>query len=40
MIAYWKKLCDKWPIFSIEEDGLSEDDWEGWQKLPKNWGTR
>jgi enolase len=32
MIAFWKDLCRKWPIRSIE-DGLAEDDWEGWRKL-------
>ena len=32
MIDLWKKLCAKWPIRSIE-DGLAEDDWDGWQKL-------
>lgn len=32
MIAYWQKLCDTYPIVSIE-DGLGEDDWDGWTKL-------
>jgi enolase len=32
MVDYWKGLCAKWPIRSIE-DGLSEDDWPAWQKL-------
>lgn len=32
MIDLWKGLCAKWPIRSIE-DGLAEDDWEGWKKL-------
>jgi enolase len=32
LIAYWKGLADKYPIASIE-DGLDEEDWEGWQKL-------
>lgn len=32
MIAYWKDWTGKYPIFSIE-DGLHEDDWDGWQKL-------
>ncbi|MFL5330646.1 MAG: phosphopyruvate hydratase [Gemmataceae bacterium] len=32
MIDYWKGLCSKWPIRSIE-DGLSEDDWPAWHKL-------
>jgi len=37
MIAFWKDLCRKWPIRSIE-DGLAEDDWEGWQKLTRDIG--
>ncbi len=32
MICYYQDLCKKYPIISIE-DGLDEDDWEGWQKL-------
>ena len=32
MITYWKGWCDNYPIFSIE-DGLHEDDWNGWVKL-------
>lgn len=32
LIAFWKGLADKYPIASIE-DGLDEDDWEGWKKL-------
>jgi enolase len=39
MIDLWKKLCSKWPIRSIE-DGLAEDDWEGWQKLTRELGQR
>src|SRR5262245_37779939 len=39
MIALWKRLCDKWPIRSIE-DGLAEDDWAGWQKLTKELGDK
>ena len=37
MIDFWKKLCGKWPIRSIE-DGLAEDDWAGWRKLTKELG--
>ena len=33
-VAYLKKLCDQYPIDTIE-DGLSENDWEGWQLLTK-----
>src|SRR5437763_11869247 len=32
MIDLWKGLCAEWPIRSIE-DGLAEDDWDGWKKL-------
>jgi enolase len=39
MIDYWKGLCAKWPIRSIE-DGLAEDDWSGWKKLTKDLGSR
>ncbi|MCX7699652.1 MAG: phosphopyruvate hydratase, partial [Gemmataceae bacterium] len=39
MIDLWKNLCDKYPIRSIE-DGLAEDDWEGWQKLTRELGHR
>ncbi len=39
LIAYYQELCDKYPICSIE-DGLSEDDWEGWIALTKAIGER
>jgi enolase len=39
MIALWKDLCQRWPIVSIE-DGLAEDDWEGWQKLTRELGGK
>ncbi|MFT8708750.1 MAG: phosphopyruvate hydratase [Sporolactobacillus sp.] len=39
MIEYYTKLVDKYPIISIE-DGLDENDWEGWQKLTKAIGDR
>ncbi|WP_417599665.1 phosphopyruvate hydratase [Owenweeksia hongkongensis] len=32
MVAYWASWVEKYPIISIE-DGLAEDDWEGWKKL-------
>ena len=32
LIEHWAKLCEKYPIISIE-DGLDEEDWEGWKKL-------
>src|SRR5438105_451513 len=39
MIDLWKGLCARWPIRSLE-DGLAEDDWEGWQKLTRELGGR
>src|ERR1043165_3384824 len=39
MIDFWKGLCQKWPIRSIE-DGLAEDDWTGWQKLTRELGSK
>jgi enolase len=39
MIDLWKKLCAKWPIRSLE-DGLAEDDWDGWQKLTRELGGK
>ncbi|MCH5252205.1 MAG: phosphopyruvate hydratase [Lachnospiraceae bacterium] len=39
MIDFWVKLCDTYPIYSIE-DGLAEEDWEGWQKLTARLGQR
>jgi enolase len=38
MVAFWKTLCAKWPIRSIE-DGLSEDDWAGWKKITNELGS-
>lgn len=39
MIEYYTKLVDEFPIISIE-DGLDENDWEGWAKLTKALGDR
>ena len=39
MVEYWKMLLDKYPIISLE-DGLAEDDWEGWALLTKELGDR
>lgn len=38
LIAHWKKLAKKYPIYSIE-DGLDEEDWDGWKKLNKELGS-
>ena len=37
LVAHWKELCSKYPIYSIE-DGLDEEDWEGWQMMTKELG--
>lgn len=39
MIEYYKNLVEKYPIISIE-DGLAEDDWDGWKKLTKELGSK
>lgn len=39
LIAYYESLIEKYPIISLE-DGLSEDDWEGWAKLTATLGSR
>ena len=39
LINYYARLCDAYPIFSIE-DGLEEDDWEGWQAMTAALGER
>jgi enolase len=39
MIAFYKDLIDKYPIISIE-DGLAQDDWEGWAQMTKELGSR
>lgn len=39
MVGYWKNWCDNYPIFSIE-DGLDEDDWDGWVALNAALGDR
>lgn len=38
MVAYYEQLCAKFPIVSIE-DGLSEDDWDGWKLITKKLGS-
>jgi enolase len=39
MIAYWKNWVNKYPVVSIE-DGLAEDDWEGWKEMTKAIGHK
>ena len=39
LIAHWESLVDKYPIISIE-DGLDEEDWEGWKKMTAQIGHK
>jgi enolase len=39
MVAYYEELCDRYPIVSIE-DGLAEDDWDGWAQMTERLGGR
>jgi enolase len=39
MVDFYAKLCDKYPIISIE-DGMSENDWDGWKKLSDKLGGK
>ena len=39
MVAYYEELVERYPIISIE-DGLAEDDWDGWQMITKKLGEK
>ena len=39
LVDHWKRLAEKYPIYSIE-DGLDEEDWEGWQMMTKELGGK
>ncbi|HRZ79096.1 MAG TPA: phosphopyruvate hydratase [bacterium] len=39
MVDYWEGLVNKYPIYSIE-DGMAEDDWEGWKMMTDRLGDR
>jgi enolase len=39
MVGYWEDLCGRYPIISIE-DGMSEEDWDGWVALTNALGDR
>ena len=39
LVEYWKRLVDAYPIVSIE-DGMAEDDWDGWSVLTSELGSR
>jgi enolase len=39
MVDYWKNWVDKYPIISIE-DGMAEDDWDGWKTMTDKLGSK
>lgn len=39
LVEHWSRLCEKYPIWSIE-DGLDEEDWDGWQMMTRELGGR
>lgn len=39
LVKYWEDLCGRWPIASLE-DGLGEEDWDGWQQLTAAIGNK
>jgi len=39
MVDFWKKWVDKYPIISIE-DGMAEDDWDGWELMTSKLGSK
>jgi enolase len=39
LIGYWRDLVDRYPIVSLE-DGMAEDDWDGWMMLSRELGSR
>ena len=39
MISYWEKMAEKYPIISLE-DGLAEEDWDGWKKMTERLGKK
>lgn len=39
LVQHWKQLCEKYPIYSLE-DGLDEEDWDGWELMTKELGDR
>lgn len=39
LVNYWKNICDKYPVISIE-DGVGENDWRGWEMLTRELGGK
>ena len=40
MVDYWSELCDRYPAIVSIEDGMAEDDWDGWASLTAALGRR
>lgn len=39
LASHWERLCEKYPIVSVE-DGLDEEDWQGWRHMTKSLGEK
>lgn len=39
LVSHWERLCKKYPIVSVE-DGLDEEDWQGWRHMTKSLGEK
>ena len=39
MVDFWDEICNKYPVISLE-DGLAEEDWNGWKKLTERIGHK
>lgn len=39
LVGHWKELCEKYPVYSIE-DGLDEEDWDGWKLMTSELGNK
>ncbi len=39
MVDFWDEICDKYPVISLE-DGLAEEDWDGWKLLTERIGNK
>ena len=39
MVDYWEEICNKYPVISLE-DGMAEEDWDGWKLLTERIGDR
>lgn len=39
LVSHWEMLCERYPIYSIE-DGLDEEDWEGWEMMTDRLGGK